>query len=101
MFQFVQELTQSLLKYIPGSTNMATQFYSPDRHFPSPHDVVEVKQELLSRIHLPLELIDTIIDYAEYWPRTVTTRGSVIVASGRDENRFLVREAWTILLTLK
>jgi hypothetical protein len=90
MLRFVQDLVKSFSEAVLEPVDMSTQFYPVDRYAPSPQDVVEVKQELLSRIHLPLELIDTIIDYAEYWPKTVTERGDVIITSGRNENRFLV-----------
>jgi len=63
---------------------------------PSINDVFVVKATLRT-IHkkspLPLELIDTIIDFAEYWPHTTTTRrgGTLRLSSGTfRENKFLV-----------
>lgn len=90
MLRFVHDLVKSFAEAVFEPVDMTTQFYAADRYSPSPRDVAEVKQELLSRIHLPLELIDSIIDHAEYWPKTVTQRGDVIITSGRNENRFLV-----------
>jgi len=90
MLRYIQDLVKSFSSSILEPVDMTSQFYSADRYAPSPQDVAEVKQELLSRIHLPLELIDAIIDHAEYWPKTVTQRGDIIVSSGRNENRFLV-----------
>ena len=37
---------------------------------PTADEVVEVKQLLLESVKLPLELIDCIVDMAEYWPHT-------------------------------
>src|SRR5580700_11294969 len=63
---------------------------------PSPNDVLEVKNIL--QVHaLPLEIIDTIIDYAEYWPHTTmkTKDSSVTIVplrrrDGTGNNHFVV-----------
>jgi hypothetical protein len=55
---------------------------------PSPNDVLEVKNVLLKVSNLPLELVDVIIDYAEYWPRTsVSTAGETLAVGGRGNPR--------------
>lgn len=75
--------------------SMATSFYDSDRYSPSTTEVLAVKDALFQRFKLPLELIDRIIDFAEYWPRTTTCRtgGQLHVRSGRPdfEDQFLVR----------
>src|SRR4051812_24918155 len=75
------------------------QFYESDRYQPSIEDVLTVKDVFLSLLPetpLPLELIDAIIDLAEYWPHTSTTlppdrRETYVRAGGDDENRFMLR----------
>lgn len=65
---------------------------------PTVEDVLEVKDILGDAAKLPIEIIDNIIDFAEYWPRTsVVTRGlSTAIATIRthqpstSENLFLV-----------
>ena len=60
---------------------------SPPFQHPSPKDVLLVKTVMLKKLRLPLEIVDTIIDWAEYWPcTTVTTRGETS-ARGGLENR--------------
>ena len=70
-----------------------TMAETPDRYTPSIQDILEVKQILTENGMLPLELVDTIIDFAEYWIKTTTcrTRGQVTVhAGGEFENKLLV-----------
>jgi hypothetical protein len=63
-------------------------------HQLSAKDIFEVKQLLFDNFDLPLELIDVVIDYAEYWPFTtsVFSPGTPLqVRSGAGhENIFLV-----------
>lgn len=64
-----------------------------DRYTPSIQDILEVKQILIEKGALPLEIVDTIIDFAEYWIKSTTcrTRGQVTVrAGGEFENTLLV-----------
>ena len=71
-----------------------TMAESPGPHAPSTEDILSVKQILAIAGKLPLELVDTIIDTAEYWIKTTTCRtdGEVSILAGRDrENRLLVR----------
>ncbi|KAI9046928.1 hypothetical protein LZ554_009005 [Drepanopeziza brunnea f. sp. 'monogermtubi'] len=73
---------------------MPTAYYDCDRYTPSTEDVLSVKDFLWKEFELPLELVDSIIDFAEYWPRTTTCRtgGELHVRSGRSiENQFLLR----------
>ncbi|KAK0632180.1 hypothetical protein B0T14DRAFT_444779 [Immersiella caudata] len=39
---------------------------------PSIADVLVIKSMLTKGLHLPLELVESIVDQAEYWPRTTT-----------------------------
>lgn len=61
---------------------------------PSIGDVFVVKDILFKKCRLPLEIIDVVIDFAEYWPHTSTIRtgGELKVAAGRPlyENQFIV-----------
>jgi hypothetical protein len=60
----------------------------PEFESPSPKDVLEVKNVLLKAFDLPLEIIDAIIDYAEYWPRTsVSTAGETFAIGGHGNPR--------------
>jgi hypothetical protein len=63
---------------------------------PSVRDVLYVKILLHSVASLPLELIDAIIDLAEYWPRTTTVNSAQLsVRSDRNNgNKFMVSEIW-------
>jgi len=67
-------------------------------HQLSVKDVFEVKQLLFDRSGLPLELIDVVIDFAEYWPYTSTVlsprpESPLYVRSGAGhENVFLVSD---------
>jgi len=68
-------------------------------YHPSTVDVLTVKDILLAlpkRDVLPLELVDTIIDHAEYWPRTIAKTSKQIRVNGSprrpeaEENTFVV-----------
>ncbi|KAL2268843.1 hypothetical protein VTJ83DRAFT_3689 [Remersonia thermophila] len=61
-------------------------------HEPTVADVL-VTKAMLSKA-LPREIVDIIIDLAEYWPRTTTVvagAGSAIGSGGTDENVFVLR----------
>ena len=67
--------------------------YNSDRYQPSVSDVLAVKEALHKKRALPFELIDAIVDMAEYWPHTsIALPGSTTVRGGRDdrENQFIV-----------
>jgi len=67
---------------------------TPDRYTPSVEDILAVKQTLVKKGKLPLELVDTIIDFAEYWVKSTTcrTNGEISIRAGRErENMLLLR----------
>lgn len=62
---------------------------------PKADDVVAVKKFFLERAKLPLELVDAIIDLAEYWPHTRSVFQRLdnplyVRGGGSDENQLLV-----------
>lgn len=61
---------------------------------PSPADAVVTRFLLMRGLHLPAILVDDIIDWAEYWPRSTTAidfpTTSPLVVRG-SSNKFLVR----------
>ncbi|RDW66706.1 hypothetical protein BP5796_09455 [Coleophoma crateriformis] len=62
--------------------------------YPSVEDVLSVKMFFVEHTALPQELVDTIVDYAEYWPHTSTQIPSEVVVIGSNperEDRFLLR----------
>jgi hypothetical protein len=72
---------------------LETMAGTPNQYIPSPEDVLVVKQILIKKGKLPLELVDAIIDSADYWVKTTTcrTNGEVSILSGRErENKLLV-----------
>jgi hypothetical protein len=64
-----------------------THIPEPSHHQPSVGDVLKVKEYLLEGFDVPLELIDNIIDFAEYWPHTT----SITTPIGDDEPPVIVR----------
>ncbi len=64
---------------------------------PSVQDVLAVKNILSKTSRLPLEIIDIIVDFAEYWPcASVTMQGEKYAEGGENtlinkEDAFLVR----------
>lgn len=71
-----------------------SSFYDSSRYAPFVRDVLSVKELLFWNKKLPIELIDTIIDFAEYWPRTTTSQSGreINVRAGRPnvEDQFMV-----------
>ncbi|KAJ6482579.1 hypothetical protein C8R45DRAFT_1215344 [Mycena sanguinolenta] len=62
----------------------------PDYHPSTPDDVFQVRRCLLN--YLPPELVNTILDEAEYWPRIRSTRNRLLVvhaSSSSDSNASL------------
>ncbi|KAI9719581.1 MAG: hypothetical protein M1812_003352 [Candelaria pacifica] len=58
-------------------------------YLPSITDVFNVKKVLqnpISRIYLPLEIVDLIIDHASYWPHTTVTAYSLVAVGGGRES---------------
>jgi hypothetical protein len=67
---------------------------------PSFEDVFSVKTMLSGSFELPLELVDTIIDHAEYWPHASVIRTGedfTIRAGAGHENQFLVSRTLTVV----
>jgi hypothetical protein len=62
-------------------------------HEPIIADVLVVKAMLTKGLSLPVEIIDTIVDLAEYWPHTTAETSSAPMAHGSStkENVFVVR----------
>ncbi|CAN8100797.1 unnamed protein product [Discula destructiva] len=60
---------------------------------PSAMDVVVLKMMLQQGLHLPAEVVLSILDFAEYWPHTTATLDhSMIVRTGAaNENAFVLR----------
>ncbi|KAH6674732.1 hypothetical protein B0J14DRAFT_561764 [Halenospora varia] len=66
---------------------------------PTVQDVLDVKRFFIERFELPLELIDTVIDRAKYWPHSTSIlvpapgqqRPIHVSAGDEGENRFMVR----------
>ncbi|KAL3418845.1 hypothetical protein PVAG01_09067 [Phlyctema vagabunda] len=86
-------------QYIYNYLSVAMSSTILDDAVPSVADVLKVKQYFIDRAALPIELIDTILDHAEYWPCTSTSTSGRAMASGRyahrnatsNENKFLLR----------
>lgn len=53
------------------SSNSSNMDGGDSNFVPSPRDVLDVKS-LLWQKRLPIELVDSIIDFAEYWPHQAT-----------------------------
>lgn len=68
--------------------------FASDRYQPSVDEVLTIKEALHKKSTLPYELIDAIIEMAEYWPHntTVLTQPTSIKAGRDHENRFLVSQ---------
>jgi len=61
---------------------------------PSLKEVLVLKEQLQQKSNLPIELIEAIIDLAEYWPHTVTTlngRRRVLAGDPAEESAFMLR----------
>jgi len=93
-------ISSTLQSYISDKNdNIMDQAFSSDRYQPSIEDVLRVKDILMSvqkSNSLPIELVDNIIDHAEYWPHSTTTTfegQDIQVRAGneRRENCFIVR----------
>lgn len=60
---------------------------------PTLKEVLLLKEELQQKTRLPIELIESIIDLAEYWPHTISTfneRKRVVSGREEDESQFIV-----------
>lgn len=104
LYALCQHFYNAFFKESPSEIDMAEQIdlqASPQStesnlHGPSVKDVLDVKQILFERFHLPIELVEVVIDFAEYWPLTTSVATNdadrpIHVRSGAEfENRFLV-----------
>jgi len=72
---------------------------SASRYLPTIKDVLVVKAMLLKGKRLPIEMVDLVLDHAEYWPHTTAFveprpggNGLLSIYGGQhdNENRFLV-----------
>lgn len=76
----------------PSTSRVA--MHQPGEFEPFLEDVLEAKKDLFRGLKIPMELVDAILDYAEYWPHTTTVRrgGEMSVMTGRErpEDEFVV-----------
>jgi len=82
----------ALGRFILGAANAAMsalQINNEPPPFDSPtvQDVLAVKRMFLQAIKLPLEIVDTVIDYAEYWPHTSVVTNHSFLATGAHIGR--------------
>ena len=64
---------------------------APRVYEPTVEDVVSVKTFFFKKYALPIELLDAIIDFAEYWPHTTTKlTQQTSIRSGSREDQMLV-----------
>jgi hypothetical protein len=79
-------------------TNTDSPRLSTDIDSPRLSDVIEVKNMLLKAYALPLDIVDAIVDYAEYWPHTTMSTKEPSWARacprfpspGTSEDRFVI-----------
>lgn len=86
MSGFDHDLTSSVLR---AAKEPSPPENEPTEYHPNVEDVFRVRALLLSISSFPLELIDTIIDVAEYWPCSTTLntgRYSIRDMSWRPDN---------------
>jgi hypothetical protein len=60
---------------------------------PTIREVLVVKEQLQRKSSLPIELIEAILDDAEYWPHTstsITGRKTILAGKETEESQFLV-----------
>ncbi|EAQ89533.1 hypothetical protein CHGG_06152 [Chaetomium globosum CBS 148.51] len=68
-----------------GSNAAATSSAGGGRYDPSIVDVIVAKAMLTKALTLPPEIIDKIVDLAEYWPHTTTElNGTTVIARGNN-----------------
>ncbi len=57
------------------SNQLDTEPVSPWRYEPTFSDVIVVKAMLSKALTVPAEIVDQIVDFAEYWPHTTADSG--------------------------
>jgi len=94
IFKYLYDTSSTFLySTMEGSSETAATVYDYSRYSPSVNDVMSVKSFMFELFNLPIELIDSIIDTAEYWPHstTITSDGTTIRAQRDRENQFILR----------
>lgn len=71
----------------PGGADIATSIVG-GVYNPSVQDILEVKEIIREASGMPLELLDAVIDFAEYWACSTTKMLSPKVAAGTDGNAY-------------
>lgn len=92
IFKHLYDTGATFLRPSTMETPARQEIYSSTRYGPSVGDVMKVKGFMFQKFNLPIEIIDTIIDAAEYWPHTSTqTDEERSIRAQRDrENQFVV-----------
>jgi hypothetical protein len=86
--RFIMDTAKVALNALSPTQNAETL---PKFESPSPRQVLRVKNLLFKNFKLPLEIVDVVIDYAEYWPRTTaTTAGKTFRVGGSRSDEFIV-----------
>lgn len=83
----------NLISSTMSALDLDLQLEEEPSNGPTVEDVLLVKDIFREFTPLPLEIVDEIIDYAEYWPHTTTSAPRYTQAVGGDkgaENRFVV-----------
>lgn len=73
--------------------NLGTRARGDNYHDPSPIDIVVVRTMLAKGLKLPVDLVDGILEHAEYWVRTTTAVNYpqlLRAGKGHGEDKFLV-----------
>jgi hypothetical protein len=75
------------LPMVANFNSLGSYFVSDRKVYnPCPRDVIFVKNLLRIIASLPLELVDTIIDLAEYWPCVTTINSAVPTVQSLQNN---------------
>lgn len=69
--QSLQSVVAGPIRWLTGAGSSADSDEGP--YEPDVMDVLVVKAMLINGLHLPPEIVDCIIDQAEYWPHTTSS----------------------------
>jgi hypothetical protein len=84
---YLYSIWASVRMSITGSDAAANSGAGGPQHEPSLVDVIVAKAMLTKALSLPPEIIDRIVDLAEYWPHTTTELdGTTVIARGGNNN---------------
>lgn len=73
------------------------EVYGPERYRPSVDEVIAVKEALHKKSTLPFELVDSIVDMAEYWPHTTTINSQLTtIRAGRNHEDLLMLRSYPL-----